>query len=92
MAAFLIVHIYSSYKNLAGELYFSTSGWRCTLGIRPSPIALRMALAIFRWFFGRSPVSRECFMRPVSVMYSDMMVKFYAWSAPALCRPRRRTL
>lgn len=65
-----------SYKNRAGELFFSTNGCLCTLGIRPRPTALRMALAILRWFFGRSPVSFECLMRPISVMYSDMMVKF----------------
>jgi len=65
-----------SYRNRIGLLLLMTSGCLCTLGIRPRPIALRMAFAIFRWFFGRSPVSLECFMRPVSVMYSDIMVKF----------------
>ncbi len=64
------------YKNLEGELFFSTNGCLCTLGMRPSPTALRMALAIFLWFLGRSPVSFECFIRPISVMYSDIMVKF----------------
>jgi hypothetical protein len=59
-----------------GELLFSTSGCLCTLGIRPNPTALRIAFAILRWFFGRRPVSFECFMRPISVMYSDIMVKF----------------
>ena len=59
-----------------GELFFMTNGCLCTLGISPSPIALRMALATFRWFFGRSPVSLECFIRPISVMYSLIMVKF----------------
>jgi hypothetical protein len=66
------------YKNLAGLLFFSTSGCLCTLGIKPSPIALRMAFAIFLWFFGRRPVSLECFIRPVSVIYSDIIVKFYS--------------
>lgn len=64
------------YKNLDGWLFFMTKGCRCTLGIRPRPIALRIALAIFLWFLGRRPVSLECLMRPVSVMYSDMIVKF----------------
>lgn len=41
-------------------------------------MARRMAFAIFRWFFGRRPVSLECFIRPVSLMYSDMIVKFCA--------------
>lgn len=59
-----------------GELFFSTKGCLCTLGIRPKPTARRIAFAILRWFFGRSPVSLECFIRPISVMYSDMIVKF----------------
>jgi hypothetical protein len=70
------------YKNLEGWLFFNTSGCLCTLGIRPRPMALRMALAIFLWFFGRRPVSLECFIRPISVMYSDIMVKFCA------CQPK----
>jgi hypothetical protein len=45
-------------------------------------MALRMAFAILRWFLGRRPVSLECFIRPVSVMYSDMIVKF------CVCQPR----
>lgn len=65
-----------SYKNFVGELPFKTNGCLCTLGIRPRPMALRMAFAIFLWFLGRRPVSLECFIRPVSVMYSDMIVKF----------------
>jgi hypothetical protein len=52
------------------------SGCLWTLGMRPSPIALRMAFAIFRWLTGRNPVSEECLIRPISVMYSDMMEKF----------------
>lgn len=64
------------YMNLAGELFLSTSGCLCTLGMRPKPMALRMAFAILRWFLGRSPVSLECFIRPISVMYSDIIVKF----------------
>lgn len=68
-----------SYKNLAGLLFFSTSGCLCTLGISPRPTALRIAFAIFLWFFGRSPVSLECFIRPISVMYSDIIVKFYPY-------------
>lgn len=44
-------------------------------------MARRIAFAIFRWFLGRRPVSLECFIRPVSVMYSDIMVKFCAVSA-----------
>jgi hypothetical protein len=71
------------YKNLEGLLFFKTSGCLCTLGMRPSPIALRIAFAIFLWFFGRRPVSLECFIRPVSVMYSDIIVKFC--SVSALC-------
>lgn len=74
----------SSYKNLAAELFFTTNGCLCTLGIRPSPMALRMAFAIFLWFFGRRPVSLECFIRPISVMYSDMIVKFYDCQLPGL--------
>lgn len=65
-----------SHKNLDGGLPFTTSGCLCTLGIRPRPMALRMAFAIFLWFFGRRPVALECFIRPVSFMYSDMIVKF----------------
>lgn len=70
--------------NLAPVLFFRTSGCLCTLGIRPSPMALRIAFAIFLWFFGRRPVSLECFMRPVSVMYSDIIVKFYIMSVLCL--------
>jgi hypothetical protein len=65
-----------SYVNCVGLADLSTNGCLCTLGIRPSPIALRIAFAIFLWFFGRRPVSLECFIRPISVMYSDMIVKF----------------
>jgi hypothetical protein len=46
-------------------------------------MALRMAFAIFLWFLGRRPVALAGFMRPVSVMYSDMMVKFCSLSAPS---------
>lgn len=71
-----IIHKSKSYKNLVGGLFLTTNGCLCTLGIRPSPIALRIAFAIFLWFFGLRPVSLDCFIRPVSVMYSDMIVKF----------------
>jgi hypothetical protein len=74
-----LYHTHHLYKNLDGELFFSTNGCLCTLGISPRPIALRIALAIFLWFLGRNPVSLECFTRPISVMYSDIIVKF--------CRP-----
>jgi hypothetical protein len=76
-------YIYISYKKRAGELLFSTKGCLCTLGISPSPTALRIAFAIFLWFFGRRPVSLECFMRPISVMYSDIMVKFCQLLVPS---------
>ena len=66
----------ASYKNLDAELFFSTKGCLCTLGMRPNPTALLIAFAIFLWFFGRRPVSFECFIRPISVMYSDIIVKF----------------
>jgi hypothetical protein len=83
-----IVQHLPRYRNLMGELFFSTSGCLCTLGIRPKPMALRMAFAILRWFFGRSPVSLECFIRPVSVMYSDIMVKFCYRQSPLItCNP-----
>ena len=71
----------ASHRNLAGELFFRTNGCLCTLGMRPNPIALLMAFAIFLWFFGRSPVSFECFIRPISVIYSDIIVKFCDLSA-----------
>jgi len=73
----LISHKQRHYKNLAGELFFNTKGCLCTLGIKPKPTARRIAFAIFRWFFGRRPVSLECFIRPISVMYSDIIVKFW---------------
>ena len=44
--------------------------------MRPMPIALRMAFAIFRWLTGRRPVVLLCFMRPIGVMYSDIIEKF----------------
>lgn len=44
--------------------------------MRPSPIDLRIALAIFRWLTGRRPVWLECLIRPIEVMYSDIMEKF----------------
>jgi hypothetical protein len=62
--------------NCVGLALLSTNGCLCTLGIRPRPMARRIAFAIFLWFFGRRPVSLECFIRPISVMYSDMIVKF----------------
>lgn len=86
----VVIYLYKSHKlrtnanfymNLAPVLFFRTSGCLCTLGIRPSPMALRIAFAIFLWFLGRRPVSLECFIRPVSVMYSDIMVKFCGVSA-----------
>jgi hypothetical protein len=66
----------NSYMNCVGLALLSTNGCLCTLGIRPRPMARRIAFAIFLWFFGRRPVSLECFIRPISVMYSDMIVKF----------------
>jgi len=54
------------------------SGCLCTLGIIPIPILLLIALAIRRWFTGRRPVSLLCLMRPMGVMYSDIMLKFYS--------------
>jgi hypothetical protein len=71
-----IIHQPLSYKNLLAELFCNTNGCLCTLGISPKPTALRIALAIFLWFLGRNPVSFECFILPISVMYSDIMVKF----------------
>lgn len=51
-------------------------GWMWVLGWSPSPIDLLMALAIFLWLTGRSPVSFECLMRPIGVMNSAMIEKF----------------
>ena len=57
--------------------FFSNSmGCLCTLGWSPSPIALLMVRAIFRWFTGRNPVSSLCLIRPKGVMYSEMTEKF----------------
>lgn len=42
----------------------------------PIPTALLIAFAIFRWLTGRSPVILAGLIRPISVMYSDMMEKF----------------
>jgi hypothetical protein len=82
-----------AYKNLDAGLPLTTSGCLCTLGIRPRPMALRIAFAIFLWFLGRRPVSLECFIRPVSVMYSDMIVKFWHRQSPILaCVFNTRTL
>ena len=74
----------NSYMKSDGRLPFTTSGCLCTLGIKPRPMALRMAFAIFLWFFGRRPVSLECFIRPISVMYSDIILKFYPDQHPDL--------
>lgn len=52
------------------------SGCRYALGMIPIPTALRMALAIFRWLTRLSPVSEEDRIRPISVIYSDMIEKF----------------
>lgn len=52
------------------------SGCLWTLGMRPIPIALRIAFAIFRWLTGRRPVALLCFIRPIAVMYSDIIEKF----------------
>ena len=82
--SFYIVHApHLLYRNLAGLIFFKTSGCLCTLGMSPSPIALRMAFAILRWLTGLRPVWLECFIRPISVMYSDIMVKFCVLSVPA---------
>lgn len=53
------------------------SGWRCTLGCKPKPMALLMAFAIFLWLAGRRPVSSRCCMRPMGVMNSEIREKFY---------------
>lgn len=42
-------------------------------------MALRIALAIFRWLTGRRPVTFRCLMRPMAVIYSDMIEKFCYW-------------
>jgi hypothetical protein len=44
--------------------------------MREQPIALLIAFAIRLWFTGRRPVSFLCLIRPISVMYSDIMLKF----------------
>lgn len=44
---YTVIHSMVCYKNLLAREFFSTSGCRCTLGIKPKPIALRMAFAIF---------------------------------------------
>lgn len=54
-------------------------------------MALRIAFAIFLWFFGRRPVSLECFIRPISLMYSDIIVKFWTLSASHPRMPRKCT-
>lgn len=54
----------------------NTSGCSCTLGSNPIPTALRIAFAILRWFTARRPVSRRCLIRPMEVMYSDIIEKF----------------
>lgn len=51
-------------------------GWIWVLGWSPIPIDLLIALAIFLWLTGRSPVSLECLMRPIGVMNSAMIEKF----------------
>lgn len=62
---------------LSGLAIPMTSGCRCTAGMSPNPIALLIAFAIRRWLTGRRPVSLLCLMRPISVMYSDIIEKFY---------------
>lgn len=47
------------------------------LGISPIPIALLMAFATRLWLTRRKPVSFECLILPIEVMYSDMIEKFY---------------
>lgn len=67
---------------LASASLSSTSGCLCTLGISPIPTALRIALAILRWFTFRRPVSRECLIRPIFVLNSWIMEKFYTETTP----------
>lgn len=42
----------------------NTSGWLCTLGIKPIETDRRIAFAIRRWFTPLSPVSFLCFILP----------------------------
>lgn len=63
---------------LSGLAVPMTSGCRCTAGMRPKPTALLIAFAIRRWLTGRRPVSLPCLIRPISVMYSDIIEKFYS--------------
>lgn len=53
----------------------------------PSPIDLRMAFAIFRWLTGRNPVVLRCLMRPMGVMYSDIIEKFCKIPQPVVSKP-----
>lgn len=54
----IVLHSYAEFYwlHLPGSVFFNTRGCLCTLGIRPSPMARLIALAILRWFTGRNPV------------------------------------
>lgn len=41
-------------------------------------MVLLIALAIRLWLTGRRPVSFECLILPIGVIYSDIIEKFYA--------------
>jgi hypothetical protein len=58
--------------------------------MRPNPIALLIAFAIFRWLTFRKPVSDECLIRPISDMYSDIMEKFYTRTNKFSIEPMRK--
>lgn len=64
------------YLGAFGTWWKRIIGWMCVLGWSPIPIDLLMALAIFLWLTGRSPVSFECLIRPIDVMNSAMIEKF----------------
>lgn len=50
----------------------------------PIPILLLIAFAIFLWLTFLRPVSLPCLIRPMGVMYSDIMEKFCSSRMPAL--------
>ncbi len=55
---------------------YRISGCLCTLGIKPKPIDLLIALAIRLWLTGLNPESFEPRIRPMGDIYSDMTEKF----------------
>ena len=73
---FEVLYLISLYFHCHGVSRRSSSGCAYTVGIKPMPVALRIAFANLRWLTGRSPVSARFFNRPIDDINSPSITGF----------------